>query len=205
MKNELRTYKKNEVVIFRSTKQIHGGLSNMAGGYVLKVNDVIILSSEALYQACRYPHLPEVQEQILAEKSPMTAKMISKKYYKETRQDWDKIRFKVMYWCLQVKLSQNWEKFYKELQATGKKPIVEYSEKDKVWAACPINSEELQGINALGRLLMKLREEFVLNDNFLECVSPPDIDNFNLLGFPIETVCNPVLEIEEYSILLDSY
>lgn len=205
MEKGFRTYKKNEVAIFRSTKQEHGGLSNMASGYVLKVNDIIILSSEALYQACRYPHLPEVQERILLERSPMTAKMISKKFYKETRPDWDKIRFKVMYWCLQVKLSQNWEKFYKELQATGTKPIVEYSEKDKVWAACPINNEELQGINALGRLLMQLREDYIFNDNFLDCVFPPNIDNFNLLGFPIETVCNPVLEIEEYSILLDSY
>ena len=203
MEKGYRTYDVNDAVIFRNTKQVHGGLSNMAGGFVLKVNDIIILTSEALYQACRFPHLPEVQEKILAERSPMTAKMISKKHYSQTRNDWDDIRFKVMYWCLQVKLSQNWEKFYKELQATGNKPIVEYSEKDKVWAACPINQSQLQGRNALGRLLMQLREDYVFKKSFLDCVHPPDINNFNLLGFPIDVVCNPALEIEEYSILLD--
>ena len=191
-----RTYNHKEVITFRSTKHRYGGLSNMASGYTIKVNDIIIKSSEALYQACRYPHLPEIQELILAESNPMLAKQLSKKYYNQSRKDWDNVKFKVMYWCLQVKLSQNWESFYKVLASTDDKPIVEYSKEDKVWAACPVNNSQLKGVNALGRLLMQLREEYVLQGNFLDCVEPPEINNFKLLGFDIETACSPSIELE---------
>lgn len=196
MRSQIRTYTKSEVVTFRSTKEVFGGLSNMAGGYSLNVNEIIIGSAEALYQACRFPHLPEVQAKILEEASPMSAKMISKKHIHQTRPDWDAVRFKIMYWCLQVKLIQNWERFYRDLKETGRKQIVEFSTKDKVWAACSINEHQLQGINALGRLLMKLREEYVFNNHFPECVEALDIPEFKLLGFPIGEVCNPAMALE---------
>jgi len=70
---ESRTYNRLECITFRKTAEKFGGLSNMAGGYLLNVNGVKILTSEALYQACRFPHLPEVQRLIIAERSPMTA------------------------------------------------------------------------------------------------------------------------------------
>lgn len=197
MRSQIRTYTKSEVVSFRSTKEAFGGLSNMAGGYSLNVNDVIIGSAEALYQACRFPHLPDVQAMILAEASPMTAKMISKQYTNQTRPDWDAVRFKIMYWCLQVKLIQNWERFYRDLKETGTKQIVEFSPKDKVWAACSINESQLEGMNALGRLLMKLREEYIFNDHFPECVEALEIPDFKLLGFPIDSVCNPAMALED--------
>jgi type I restriction enzyme S subunit len=47
----------------------------MAPGFPLCVNGVRIRTSEALYQACRFPHLPDIQRQIIDERSPMTAKM----------------------------------------------------------------------------------------------------------------------------------
>jgi hypothetical protein len=41
-------------------------------------------------------------------------------------------------------------------------------------------------------------------NKFLECVEPIHIQDFSLLGFPIDTVCNPALEIEGgYSISLN--
>lgn len=196
MRSQMRTYKKSEVVSFRSTKEAFGGLSNMAGGYAINVNDVIIGSAEALYQACRFPHLPEIQSLILAEASPMSAKMISKRFADQTRPDWNTVRFKIMYWCLQVKLIQNWERFYRDLKETGNKPIVEFSPKDKVWAASPINDNELEGMNALGRLLMKLREEYIFNNLYPDCIDPIDIKDFKLLGFPIDSVCNPAVAFE---------
>jgi len=55
MSRNERKYKKEEVITFRSTKESFGALSNMASGFSILVNDVIIPSSEALYQACRYP------------------------------------------------------------------------------------------------------------------------------------------------------
>ena len=77
-RNQTRTYSRKESVVFRKTNEPFGGLSNMAGGYPIRVNGVRILTSEALYQACRFPHLPDVQKLIIGQISPMTAKMRSK-------------------------------------------------------------------------------------------------------------------------------
>lgn len=119
----------------------------------------------------------------------MTAKMISKKHLKYTRQDWDQVRFKVMRWCLEVKLSQNWEKFSKVLLETGDKAIVELSTKDKIWAAVK-EGDKLIGTNALGRLLMELRENYVKKKEYQRCIDPLPIPGFLLFGNPIEEVCN---------------
>jgi ribA/ribD-fused uncharacterized protein len=197
MKVTERTYNKNEVVLFKSTKAIHGGLSNMASGFSVRVNGILIPSIEALYQACRYPLFPAIQQEIIEQNSPMTAKMISKKYISHTRQDWEHVKYDIMYWALQVKLSQNYVKFSKVLLETGTKPIVELSNKDKDWAAIERNNNILVGKNALGRLLMKLREEYIFNGKCFDCVDPLNLYGFLLYGSEIETVCNPSLEYIE--------
>lgn len=86
--SEVRTYSRKDSAIFRKTAERFGGLSNMAAGFPLRVNGVYIRTSEALYQACRFPHLPDVQRLIIAEASPMTAKMKSKPHRKNSRPDW---------------------------------------------------------------------------------------------------------------------
>ena len=72
---QVRTYERSRSVVFRKTREEFGGLSNMASGFPLEINGLRVLTSEALYQACRFPHLPEVQKQILEQASPMAAKM----------------------------------------------------------------------------------------------------------------------------------
>jgi len=131
----LRTYVRSEAVVVYKTKEDFGGLSNMASGYPLHINGVRILTTEALYQACRFPHMPEVQREIIGQHSPMTAKMKSKPHRKDSRPDWDDVRHKVMRWCLRVKLAQNYEEFGLLLLATRDRPIVEQSRKDDYWGA----------------------------------------------------------------------
>lgn len=196
MKITERTYNKSEVVFFKSTKANFGGLSNMASGYSLRVNDIIIPSAEALYQACRYPLFPAVQQEIIEQNSPMTAKMKSRKHLQRTRQDWEEVKYSIMYWALKVKLSQNFDKFSKILLETGNEPIVELSNKDKDWACVEIEKNVLVGKNALGRLLMQLRKEYIYEGREIECVNPVDIFGFLLYGSTIETVCNPIAEFE---------
>jgi hypothetical protein len=75
-----RTYSRVASAVFSKTSGPFGGLSNMAGGYRLLVNDVWIPSSEALYQACRFPDQPDIQKLIISQPSPMTAKMKGKPY-----------------------------------------------------------------------------------------------------------------------------
>jgi len=187
---ETRTYNRRECITFRKTAERFGGLSNMAGGYLLNVNGVRILTSEALYQACRFPHLPEVQRQIIGERSPMTAKMKSKPYRGDnSRPDWDMRRTKIMCWCLQVKLVQNWDKFSKLLLETGDLPVVEDSRKDDFWGAKPEDEEILVGANVLGRLLMQLREQ-VKNGEITSqtIIKPLHIPDFLLYGRAINSI-----------------
>ena len=187
----LRTYVRGDVVVVYKTKEDFGGLSNMASGYPLQINGVRILTTEALYQACRFPHLPEVQREIIGQHSPMTAKMKSKPYRKDSRPDWDEVRYKVMRWCLRVKLAQNYTEFGRLLLATRDRPIVEQSRKDDYWGAKLADEvgDTLIGQNVLGRLLMEVREKLKDDaDGMLKMVSPLGIPNFLLLGKPIDTV-----------------
>lgn len=190
LSEDLRVYVRSEVVVVHKTKDDFGGLSNMAGGYPLCVNGIRVPTAEALYQACRFPDLPEAQKEIIGQHSPMTAKMKSKPYRSQTREDWDDVRYKIMRWCLRVKLAQHYVEFGRLLLATRDRPIVEQSRKDDFWGA-KLNTHEdvLVGQNVLGRLLMALRER--LRDDVsrqLTTVEPLPIDRFWLLGRPIETV-----------------
>lgn len=190
MTNNFRTYPRAEVVVVYKTKESFGGLSNMASGFPLKINGVRILTTEALYQACRFPHLPEIQREIIGQHSPMTAKMKSKPHRKNSRQDWDEVRFKVMRWCLRVKLAQHYEEFGRLLLATRDRPIVEQSRKDDYWGAKVSGDDEtLIGQNVLGRLLMELRDLLKADsEGQLKTVPPLNIPEFLLLGKPIGTV-----------------
>ena len=185
---QIRTYQCKDVVRFRKTAEEFGGLSNMAPGFPIVVLGHRIRTSEALYQACRFPHMPEVQRMILNEASPMTAKMRSKPYRTDSRPDWDDVRVKVMKWCLRVKLIYNWHKFSELLLSTGDCPIVEDSRKDSYWGAMPQDDDTLNGQNVLGRLLMDLRKKLSDDPDTLRSVSPLQIGNFCLLGEPIPMI-----------------
>jgi len=187
-KDQTRTYSRKESVVFRKTDEPFGGLSNMAGGYPIQVNGVRLLTSEALYQVCRFPHLPDVQKMIIGQISPMTAKMRSKPYRKDSRPDWDQVRIRIMRWSLRMKLANNWNTFSDLLLRTGDRPIVEESRKDDFWGTKVIDDgDTLVGMNVLGRLLMELREQVKQQwpDTVLD-LAPPDIPQFLLFGRPIE-------------------
>ncbi len=189
LEEQVRVYDPEQCAVFWKTKEKFGGLSNMAAGYPLHVNGLNIRTSEALYQALRFPTRPDVQSMILSEISPMTAKMKGKPYREFTRPDWMSVRVPLMRWCLRLKLFQNWEKFRKDLKETGEKPIVEKKTKRAdFWGAKCTETGELVGPNILGRLLMELRAEF---DNVLHpptVLDPLNLPEFCLLDRPIETI-----------------
>lgn len=185
---DFRTYHCKDVISFRRTGDDFGGLSNMAPGFPILLHGHRIRTSEALYQACRFPHAPKIQQMIIAEASPMTAKMKSKPFREQTREDWDDVRVAVMKWCLRIKLLSNWEKFSFLLQATGERPIVEDSNKDDFWGALLNESGMFEGRNVLGRLLMELREKLRSEPTILKVVKPVPIPDFLLLGEPISLV-----------------
>lgn len=187
-----RTYSRAECAVFLKTNEQFGGLSNMAGGYPLSVNGIRILTSEALYQACRFPHMPDVQKLIIGQLSPMTAKMKSKTYRQDSRFDWDEVRVEVMYWCLRVKLVQHWDKFGDLLLSTKDRYIVEESYRDPFWGAKPVGSATLVGMNVLGQLLTALREQLKgLKADELRVIEPPLLPQFLFMGKPIGVIGSP--------------
>ena len=72
-------YQKSEVVSFLKTSEPFGGLSNMAGGYLITLYGVRFRTSEHLYQALKFPDHPEIQLEIAGKPSPIAAKMVARK------------------------------------------------------------------------------------------------------------------------------
>lgn len=177
MSLSIRHYKSGECVTFKSTKGQFGALSNMAPNFPIYINHTKFRTSEALYQALRFPEYPDIQHQIILYKSPITAKKFGRQYIELTRKDWNQVRFKIMKFCIEVKLYQNFDRFSEVLLSTGDYPIVEYSDKDKVWGATLQNGYYV-GTNALGRYLMELRQR-VRNSTF--SLTEPNVINMKIL------------------------
>lgn len=175
-----------------------GGFSNMSNSFPVRVAGVRVGSSEALYQACRYPGQPEWQREILEAPHAMRAKMAAKKSKRreESRPDWSEVRVHVMRWVLRVKLAHHLVRFGGLLRHSGERVIVERSRSDRFWGAVPGKDGVLRGENWLGRLLMELRGEFVSGcmrdeEDAFRRVSPPAIPNFCLCERNIAEVCCP--------------
>jgi ribA/ribD-fused uncharacterized protein len=181
----------NCVVIFKVQEE-WGGLSNMSNDFPLRVGGRRVKSSEALYQAMRFPHRPDWQEEILNAPHAMAAKMKSKKEGRQksgSRPDWEAIQEEVMLWVLRVKLACHPRSFGRLLRETRDRPIVERSRKDRFWGAVLEADGVLRGENRLGRLLMELRAELISKGEAeMVRVEPPPIPDFKLLGEPVGLV-----------------
>jgi ribA/ribD-fused uncharacterized protein len=183
MSQKPRTYQQAECLYFRKTSEPFGELSNLAGGFPIFVQGLTVETSEALYQALKFPHREDVQALVLQETAPMAAKRCAVAHAELVRPDWVEVRVRVMMWCLRAKLACNWETFGSVLQATGDRTIVEWARHDPYWGAVPDRSGRLVGSNALGRLLMALRTAHRgANADRLRIVAPPKVKEFSLLG-----------------------
>lgn len=136
------TYHHAESVTFGKTTEPWGCFSNMAAGFPLVVNGIAIRTSEALYQACRFPHHPEVQREIIAQASPLVAKMKSRKYLRDSRPDFMSLRVPIMWWSLRVKLACNTATFAPLLLSARDGIIVEESAETRSGVRCPIRKDK---------------------------------------------------------------
>ena len=188
-----RRYLASECACFSKTKEKFGGLSNMASGYPLVVSGIRCRTSEALYQACRFPAHVEVQREVLRQNSPMTAKMVARRSLHLSRPDWPAIRTRVMRWVLRIKLAQHWESFSALLVSTEDRAIVEISRRDQFWGAkWEAGGEVLVGTNVLGRLLMEIRSTLEGSaQQDLRTVQPLAVSDALLLGRRVERCVGP--------------
>ncbi|MEY3175882.1 MAG: hypothetical protein RLZZ436_3796 [Planctomycetota bacterium] len=182
----VRNWKLTESAWFRRTKDPLGDLSNFAVGMPIRIRGFEVRSSEHLYQAMRFPHLPDVQFQILYADTPKMCKTIAREYDGDTRGDWTEIRVGVMRWVLAGKILANIGRMQQMFDLSDDKPIVEFSTRDSFWGAAPEwdGSETLVGRNVLGCLLTELRSEFQ-KDRLLGCSARPAFPMAVLLSRPI--------------------
>ena len=156
----MNSYDVNNVCAFSRAKDKWGEFGNMTGGFPLRLfRDVLVPSSENLYQMMRFPHRADIQQEILEQKSGMGAKMVSKKYRSEhTHPSFEANKQQIMFWCLMLKAAQH-KKYRDALLETGDRHIVEISKKDDFWGA-KFNEDKtlLIGQNELGNLHMTVRE-----------------------------------------------
>ena len=197
LNHEMREWPRASSAVFFKVQDAFGGLSNMSNAFGLEIGDLRVGSSEALYQALKYPHLPNAQREILDWKGAFGAKLKAKVWRQRVRADWNEVRVEVMSWVIQVKLAQNPIMFSKALRETVRKgqplAIVEQSRKDDFWGAKEVADEQgrvvLRGTNVLGQLLMELRSE--LEERGLEAmkvVPAPSFPDALLLERPLGAV-----------------
>lgn len=184
---EEKIYNKKDIISFAKITGEWGRFSNMYYN-ALFVNETFIPSVEALYQSCKYPLYPSIQKEILSQDNAMKAKSVSKKYSKFQRQDWESVKFMIMRWCLMVKLIQDWDDLAPLLLKTKGSQIVEYSKKDSIWGAMPYENDKLKGKNILGRLLMDIRDKYILTNEKPAFIPPLQISSFQLYGVNIGRV-----------------
>lgn len=158
-KNARRWNADGKAAVFCKARDAFGCFGNMAGGYGFTdpATGLRWSSSEAWYQAQRFVHLPELQEEIRLAGNGFLAKKVAHARVKESRADWLAVNVDLMMAALRLKASNT--RFVGELLSTGDRDIVELSGKDDFWGARPQQDNTLLGVNVLGQLLMLLRAE----------------------------------------------
>ena len=180
----MRVYKKSEVAHFMRSKEKHGALSNMCGGFPMELCGIRLQSIESYYQAMRYTRRPDFQKRVLAGTNGMLAKRIAYEsdMIGETRPDWQNVNIALMRHALRLKYAHHPHEITRHLDETGEMPIVELSWKDQFWGARP-DRDMLRGENVLGRLWMELRAEVVDHDpDAPYLVKAPNIPDCILCG-----------------------
>lgn len=111
-------------------------------------------TSEHLYQAMKYiKDDPEYAEKIRLASTPHEAKKLGQSRNHPIREDWEKVKNKIMYFVVLAKVTQNSD-VEEELRNTGDRIIIEDSPYDYYWGCGKNNT----GKNQLGKTLMKVRE-----------------------------------------------
>lgn len=186
--DDLIIYTPDNSVFFMRTDAEYGVFSNMHPKFPIMVGKQKVKSTEHLYQAMRFTHLPDIQRRVLGEDTAVKAKAASREHIKATRADWDEIKLKVMFWALRLKFCQYLDVMKPVFEKTIGKYIVEESYKDAEWGAVPnADKTEYHGINALGNLLEIIREHTLGGTLLSEsAMMPHEIMGFKLLGLYVK-------------------
>jgi len=150
---------------FKKVKEEYGWMGNMAP-YPIKYDGKVWLTSEALFQGMRYDD-EDIKEIIRKEKSPMGAKLKAKKFKdRMVVVPMSDLDVENMRKCVRMKFDQHPE-LKKELMKTKGVFIYEdignrNGERNEFWGVKKISENEGNGQNMMGRILMELRDEYLM-------------------------------------------
>ena len=171
---------RSQCALIHRTREEFGALGNMAGGYPISLPVIgTVWTSEALFQALRFPEHPDIQEEILREKNGYAAKCKAKKDRRRdrfSRPDWSDVCVEIMRFCIQTKFVQHRAVLTSVPLRTQGHPIVELAHRvsGHTWGAtvCKENPGMLVGCNHVGRIWMEIRQR-IEEGVALQCVRPP--------------------------------
>jgi len=149
---------------FKKVAEPYGWMGNMAP-YPIKFDGKVWLTSEALFQSMRYDDV-SVKEIIRGEKSPMGAKMKSKKYKGQmVVVPMSELDVENMRKCVKMKFDQH-PQLKRQLINTKDAFIYEdignrNGERHKFWGVKKLSESEADGNNMMGKILMELRDEYL--------------------------------------------
>eukprot|EP00347_Sterkiella_histriomuscorum_P002691 403367178 len=112
-------------------------------------------TSEHYFQAQKFPDFPAYQEKIRKTPKPGVAFRMARTRQYKIRPDWEDYKIDAMFRALRAKFSQH-KKCRQVLLESGNRPLIEHTKRDSYWADGFASGK---GVNMLGKLLMKVREE----------------------------------------------
>ena len=155
----MRTYIKEQACGFRFTRAAWGTFSNFQPLAVpIAAGPWSFRTSEAAYQAGKFPAHPDVQQRIAEAPTAREAAAIGRTPGLGIDPGWNAQRVDVMRWVLRMKREANAAEIDALLAETGDRPIVEVSTRDAWWGSRPV-ADRYEGHNVLGRLWMELRQQ----------------------------------------------
>ena len=175
-------------ITFGQPEMSMGGLSNLSPDYPVAINGVRVPTAEHMFHVLRY-RSSMIQAAILSKEGAVSARRLSSStdLIDESSQIWFDHKLEVMEFCVRTKLVWNWVRFGNLLRSTEDKTIYMVSSTDKFWGVTECD-DGLVGENHYGKLLMKIRDELVSDDNEpLRIVVPPPELELVFLGQPVQT------------------
>jgi ribA/ribD-fused uncharacterized protein len=152
----VRTRARDEVASFCKTADPLGGLAMMSRDHPYEDQGLKWKSSEAHFQAAKFPHNPDLQEQIRLAENGFEAKKIAWAHKDEVRPDWRDINAQMLAYVNTRKMDGS-QSFRDQLASTEGRDIVELSVKDDFFGAKPVG-DKLVGRDLLGHVLTQLRD-----------------------------------------------
>lgn len=145
-------------IFFYSTRGPYGVFSNFSR-HPVKMGKKHYPTSEHYFQAQKFVGTKH-EEEVCRAKGPSEAAKLGRDRSLPLRKDWESVKDNIMYEVLTAKFIQH-SALREILIATGERELVEHTANDAYWGDNSNGKTKGNGKNMLGKLLMRLRTQFI--------------------------------------------